>query len=72
MPRMGRVVLAGYAHHIGPRGHNRLALFAQAGDCQRYLDTLNEFKEEYAAEVCEFCLMTNHVHLLLPRMTAQE
>jgi putative transposase len=40
-------------------------VFAEPGDYQRYLDTLKEFKEEYGVEVYAFCLMTNHVHLLL-------
>ena len=65
MPRTGRVVLTGYAHHIVQRGHNRQVVFAETGDYRRYLDTLREFKEEYAVEVYAFCLMTNHVHLLL-------
>ena len=65
MPRKGRVVLSGYAHHIVQRGHNRQSVFAEAKDYRRYLDTLKEFKEEYAIEVYAFCLMTNHVHLLV-------
>jgi hypothetical protein len=48
MPRTGRVVLAGYAHHIVQRGHNRRPVFAEARDYRRYLDTLREFKEGYA------------------------
>jgi len=44
MPRTGRVVLTGYAHHIVQRGPNRQAVFAEAGDYQRNLETLKEFK----------------------------
>ncbi len=65
MPRTGRVVLAGYAHHIVQRGHNRRPVFAEARDYRRYLDTLKEIEEECAIEVYAFCLMTNHVHLLV-------
>lgn len=65
MPRMGRVVLPHYPHHIVQRGHNRQATFAEQSDYERYLATLREFKEEYDVAVYAFCLMTNHVHLLL-------
>ena len=33
MPRMGRVVLPDYPHHIVQRGHNRQVIFVQAEDC---------------------------------------
>lgn len=65
MPRMGRVVLAQNPHHIVQRGHNRQVTFAEATDYERYLATLREFKEAYGVKVYAYCLMTNHVHLLL-------
>ena len=40
-------------------------VFAEFGGYQRYLVALKEFKEECAVEVYAFCLMTNHVHLVL-------
>lgn len=65
MPRIGRVMLANYPHHVVQRGHNRQAVFAEPRDYTRYLDTLAEFKSEYGVRVYAYCLMTNHVHLLL-------
>lgn len=65
MPRTGRIVLAGYPHHVVQRGHNRQAVFAAERDYRRYLETLAEFKAVYAVQVYAYCLMTNHVHLLL-------
>ena len=65
MPRVGRIVLPNYPHHIVQRGHNRQAVFATDDDYQYYLNTLSEFKDEYNITVHAFCLMTNHVHLLL-------
>jgi putative transposase len=35
MPRMGRVVLPGYPHHIVQRGHNRQLVFAHADDFRK-------------------------------------
>lgn len=65
MPRMGRVVLPNYPHHVVQRGHNRQVVFAAELDYQRYLADLRELKETFSVKVYAYCLMTNHVHLLL-------
>ena len=65
MPRIARVVLPGYAHHVIQRGHNRQVVFAESRDFAYYLETLAAFKNDYAVKVYAYCLMTNHVHLLL-------
>lgn len=65
MPRTGRVVVPHYPHHIVQRGHNRQVIFAERTDYERYLVTLQELKGEYGVKVFAFCLMTNHVHLLI-------
>jgi len=65
MPRTGRVLLPNYPHHVVQRGHNRCDVFAVDADYQYYLDTLKTWKAEYDVRVYAFCLMTNHVHLLL-------
>ena len=65
MPRMGRIVLPNYPHHIVQRGHNRQVVFAAVEDYQRYVDDLRELKIAFGVKVYAFCLMTNHVHLLL-------
>ncbi|MBA6068668.1 transposase [Pseudomonas mosselii] len=65
MPRGGRVLLPHYPHHIVQRGHNRQVVFAQDTDFQRYLADLRELKDAFGVKVYAYCLMTNHVHLLL-------
>ena len=65
MPRTARVVLPAYPHHVVQRGHNQQVCFAERGDYERYLATLAEFKEKLGVKVYAWCLMTNHVHLLL-------
>lgn len=65
MPRTARVVLPHYPHHVVQRGHNRQVVFAERRDYERYLGTLRELKERFAVAVYAFCLMTNHVHLLV-------
>ena len=65
MPRIGRTVVPHYPHHIVQRGHNRQVVFAADDDFRYYLDTLAEFKMVFGVKVYAFCLMTNHIHLLL-------
>lgn len=65
MPRTARAVVPGFPHHIIQRGHNKQDVFAEPGDFEYYLATLATFKEIYGVKVYAFCLMTNHVHLIL-------
>jgi len=65
MPRIGRLVMPEYPHHIVQRGHDRNEVFVEAADYRYYLDTLKEFKEVFGVRLYAYCLMTNHVHLLL-------
>jgi putative transposase len=65
MPRSGRIVLPGYPHHIVQRGHNSQPVFTTPNDFHYYLDSINQWKEEYGVRLYGYCLMTNHVHLIL-------
>ena len=65
MPRTGRIVLPGYPHHVVQRGHNRQVVFAGEADYRRYLGHLQELSATFDVSVHAYCLMTNHVHLLL-------
>ena len=65
MARQPRVFIPGYPHHVVQRGHNRNAVFVEPADYEYYLANLVEFKAEYDVAVYAWCLMTNHVHLVL-------
>lgn len=65
MSRTGRLVLPGYPHHVVHRGHNKQDVFGGPRDYGAYLATLHEFRRRYAVKLYAYCLMTNHVHLLL-------
>jgi len=69
MARRPRVFIPGYPHHIVQRGHNRNAVFVEPADYEYYLANLVEFKAEYDVAVYAWCLMTNHVHLVLSPRT---
>ncbi|MCK4742220.1 MAG: transposase [Sulfuriflexus sp.] len=68
MPRRARLVVPGIPWHIIQRGNNRSACFYADEDYHRYLDTLKEQAKKYDCVVHAYCLMTNHVHLLLTPM----
>nr|WP_018882225.1 transposase [Thioalkalivibrio sp. ALE27] len=62
---MARVVLPHIPHHVVQRGHNRQVVFAGPDDYERYLEDLRELSSALEIRVYVYCLMTNHVHLLL-------
>jgi len=65
MPRKARLIVPDCPHHIVQRGHNRQVIFASDEDYHYYLNNLQHWKEELGCKVYAFCLMTNHVHLLI-------
>ncbi|MHB1662103.1 MAG: transposase [bacterium] len=65
MARIKRVILPNYPHHIIQRGHNRQVIFAQNADFKKYIENIQELKIKFGIKVFAYCLMTNHIHLLL-------
>ena len=65
MPRSARIMSrTGYMHVI-ERGIGKQVLFESADDFKFYLDRLKKYCLETGVKVCCYCLMNNHVHLLL-------
>lgn len=65
MPRQARQVSSTGIYHLLVRGINREALFHYDEDRQRYLEALIKITKDSAASVLGYCLMNNHVHLLI-------
>ncbi len=65
MARTARVILAQMPHHIVQRGHNRSTVFRNRIDFRYYLKNLAECKSLLGIKVYSYCLMTNHIHLLI-------
>jgi putative transposase len=65
MPRKNRIVVAHHPHHVVQRGHNRDSVFLCNNDRLSYLETLQEVRIELDLRVYGYCLMTNHVHLIV-------
>ncbi len=65
MARPLRLNYDGAVYHVTARGNARGDVFFTDRDRERYLYSLEESIERYGARLYLFCLMTNHVHLVL-------
>lgn len=65
MARHARQLAESRIYHVMLRGVNRDAIFLEEADFQRFLTSLAEAKESSGCLVLAYCLMTNHVHLVL-------
>ena len=65
MPRRARDKSESGIYHVIVRGINRQDIFLAEEDKGVYLDKLQKYKKECGFEIYAYCLMNNHVHLLL-------
>jgi len=65
MPRKSRIAFANCPHHVVQRGHSRSDVFFSDFDRRDYLATLVECRETMSLKVYAYCLMSNHVHLVV-------
>lgn len=65
MPRNARCILPGIPYHVTQRGTNQQRVFFTATDRRTYLRLLKENLADTQTRVLAWCLMTNHVHLVL-------
>lgn len=65
MARLARLVVPGLAHHVTQRGNRREKTFFEQGDYALYRDLLAQSCARAHTEVWTYCLMPNHVHIIL-------
>ncbi|HLG80854.1 MAG TPA: transposase [Bradyrhizobium sp.] len=65
MARLARVVVPGHPHHVTQRGNGRAQTFFGDADYALYRDLLAVHCRAAEVEVWAWCLMPNHVHLIL-------
>lgn len=65
MPRGAREKSATGIYHVILRGTNRQVIFHDDEDHLRFLETLAQYKRKADMVVYGWCLMHNHIHLLL-------
>jgi REP element-mobilizing transposase RayT len=65
MPRKNRSALESGIHHVFARGNNRAAIFVDDVDRAVYLRLLADAVKRQSWRCLAYCLMPNHVHLLI-------
>jgi len=65
MTRIARIVVPHAPHHVTQRGNRRDRVFLEAGDYALYRDWLAESCGKFGVSVWAYCLIANHVDLVL-------
>ena len=69
MPRKARIVSKTNVYHIILRGINQQIIFEEEEDFQYFVTILSKCKEMCEYKIHAYCLMNNHIHLLLEEGT---
>jgi len=62
MPRPTRIDVAGEVYHVINRANARSRIFANDGDFNAVIETLEETLKKIPIEIFSFCIMPNHWH----------
>ena len=65
MARLARIVIPGLPHHVTQRGNRRGKTFFEESDYALYIDLLAEASARARTGIWAYCLMPNHVHIIL-------
>jgi len=65
MSRKARITVENGCYHIITRGNQRQPVFLKPQDYEIYLRILTKYKKRYKFKLYCFCLMPNHVHLII-------
>ncbi|MBI5873335.1 MAG: transposase [Candidatus Omnitrophica bacterium] len=63
--RLARLIARNMPHHVVQRGNRRQKVFFEKSDREFYLQLLEEKVKKYYVQVWAYCLMDNHVHLMV-------
>lgn len=65
MPRKSRIHYRNAFHHVMLRGNYRQNIFLDNDDRVKFINVLSNSMESYSFNIHLFCLMTNHIHLVI-------
>ena len=65
MARKARELSITNIYHVVIKGTNKQLLFEEKSDYNHYIDLLELYKEECGFNLYAYCLMDNHIHLLI-------
>ena len=67
MARKPRIEVEGGLYHVITRGNDRQNIFHSAEDHLKFLSLIEKVKHQLGFYLYAYCLMTNHIHLLIER-----
>ena len=65
MPRKPRIEIGGGLYHVISRGNNRRKIFRSHDDYLKFISILEQQKAKLPFYLYAYCLMPNHIHLLI-------
>lgn len=65
MPRIARLVVPEYPHHITQRGNYRQDIFKDDADRRQYIFFIADYSRKYRLDILAYCLMNNHIHFIV-------
>lgn len=65
MPRMARQKSSTKVYHVILRGNAKQDIFLEEQDYYKFIKEICNTKEKYQYELYAYCLMSNHVHLII-------
>ncbi len=65
MPRMARLFVENACYHIIARGNGKSVVFRNDEDFGKYLILMHKYKLKFDCLIYSYCLMPNHIHLVL-------
>jgi putative transposase len=71
MARFARVVVVDVPHHVTQRGNAQQVILSDDADRVAYLELLRHYSELHRLSLLGYCLMSNHVHLIVIPHTAE-
>ncbi|MFH1519841.1 MAG: transposase [Candidatus Omnitrophota bacterium] len=72
MSTVKRQIYDGAIYHIIQKGNNGQRLLKVIEDYQRFIALIKKYKDKYSFELYNYCLMDNHVHLLMKVFKKEE
>jgi putative transposase len=72
MPRSERVYIDYACYHLITRGNQKQTVFLDEYDFEKYITILKKAKKKYDISLYAYCLMPNHVHLLVEPVSARD
>lgn len=72
MARKPRLVMDEGYYHVIQRGNDRRKIFRAKEDYDHFYLLMKKYLEKYASFLYHYCLMSNHVHLLIKVMRAED